>query len=132
MKIAAHVTLVGTPEFRLRTEMAPLAFALTGEGALEVSTGKIDAEIEAIPVVIRVPFLPPSKRTAAGLVGPFRIHIKPANAMIRSAGVGVKGQVRSEGGCTLEGSGRGEAKVDLTGELPAKILKAAIEGAFEE
>lgn len=132
MKIAAHMTLVGAPEFRLRTEMAPLNFALTGEGALEIATGKIEAEIEAIPVVIRVPFLPPSKRAAAGLIGPFRIHIKPANAVIRTAGVGVEGRVASEGGCALEGSARGQVEVDLTGEIPGRLLKAAVEGAFDE
>ncbi|MDA8051273.1 MAG: hypothetical protein M0002_14940 [Rhodospirillales bacterium] len=133
MKFAAHVTLAGAPEFRLRTQMAPLSFALNGEGALEIATGTIQAEVAAIPLLMRIPFLSPSRGVAAGSVGPFRIHIKPANATIRAHGVGVEGRIGDgEGGCALEGSARGTVEVDLTGEVPGRLLKAAVEGAFEE
>jgi len=132
MKFTARMTVVGEPEFRLRTEMAPLTFSATGDGALEISTGRIEAEVEAIPVVIRVPFLPPHRRAAAGSIGPFRVHIKPANAAIRLSGVGVEGRIAGEGGCVLEGSARGQIAVDLTGEIPGRLLKAAVEGAFDE
>ncbi|MGH7119778.1 MAG: hypothetical protein ACREFP_12440 [Acetobacteraceae bacterium] len=132
MKFNARMTLAGNPEFRLCTEMAPLAFTLGGEGALEITTSKIDAEVEAVPVAIRIPFQPPSRRTVAGLIGPFRVHIKPASAAIRTSGVSAHGKITSEGGCTLGGSAHGKVDVDLSGEFPARLLKAAVEGAFEE
>lgn len=132
MKFAARLALTGAPEFRLRTEMAPLTFTLNGEGALDISTGKIEAEIEAIPIAIRVPFQPPSHRVAAGSIGPFRIRIKPASAVIRTAGVAIHGRLASEGGCSLQGNAHGKIDVDLSGEVPGRLLKAAVEGAFEE
>lgn len=133
MKFAAHMTLAGAPEFRLKTQMAPLSFEMEGEGALEIGTGKIEAEIGAVPVMMRIPFLPPSQQVAAGSVGPFRICIKPASATIRALGLGIEGKIGcGESACTLEGNARGEVAVDLKGEIPGRLLKAAVEGAFEE
>lgn len=133
MKFAAHVTLAGQPEFRLKAQMAPLAFEMDGEGALEIGTGKIEAEIDAIPVMLRIPFLPPSQQVAAGAVGPFRISIKPASATIRALGLGIEGKIGcAESACTVEGKAGGEVELDLKGELPGRLLKAAVEGAFEE
>ncbi len=133
MKIAAHMTLAGQPEFRLKAQMAPLSFDVDGEGALEISTGKIEAEIAAVPVMMRIPFLPPSQQVAAGSVGPFRVCIKPASATIRALGLGIEGKIGcGESACSVEGKAGGEVEVDLKGEIPGRLLKAAVEGAFEE
>ena len=133
MKFAAHMTLAGQPEFRLKAEMAPLSFDMDGEGALEIGTGKIEAEIAAVPVTMRIPFLAPSRQVVAGSIGPFRICIKPASATIRALGLGLEGRIGcGEGACSVEGKAGGEVEIDLKGEIPGRLLKAAVEGAFEE
>ena len=133
MKLTSHVTVAGAPEFELRTRMEPLAFTLGGEGALEIGTGPIHAEVGEIPVVVRIPFLPAHRRVVAGSVGPFRIGIRPANATVRAFGWRCEGTIATgEEGCALEGRVRCKLEIDVTGEIPGKLLKAAIEGAFEE
>lgn len=133
MKLFSHVTIAGAPEFRLSARMAPLAFSASGEAALEVGTGAIHAEIGEIPMTMRIPFLPAHRRVVAGSVGPFRIGIAPASASIRAAGARIEGKIGCpDAGCTLEGNANGKLEIDFSGEIPGKILKAAIEGAFEE
>lgn len=133
MRFSAHLTAAGQPEFRLRTEMGPLSFVARGQGTLQINTGRIELAIDAVPITIRVPFLPPSRRATAGSIGPFRVHIKPAEASVRATEVGVEGRIGTEeGGCAVEGTARGQVEVDLTGEIPGRLVKAAVEGAFDE
>ncbi|MGH7077917.1 MAG: hypothetical protein ACREFU_07430 [Acetobacteraceae bacterium] len=133
MKLFSHVTIAGAPEFRLSARIAPLAFSASGEATLEIGTGPIHAEIGEIPMTMRIPFLPPHRRVVAGSIGPFRIGVKPASATIRAAGARLEGKLGCpDAGCTLEGNANGKLEIDFSGDIPGKILKAAIEGAFEE
>ena len=133
MKLSSRMTIAGAPEFEIRTRMSPLSFALAGEGTLEIGTGPIHAEVGEIPLSIRIPFLPAHRRVVAGSLGPFRIGIRPANATIRASAVRCEGTLATgEEGCALEGRARGTLEVELEGEIPGSILKAALEGAFEE
>ncbi|MGH7070270.1 MAG: hypothetical protein ACREFO_09670 [Acetobacteraceae bacterium] len=133
MKLFSHMTVAGAPEFQLSARMAPLAFTASGDATFEIATGPIHAEVGEVPLVMRIPFLPAHRRVVAGSIGPFRLSIKPASATIRAAGMRLEGKVGCpDAGCSLEGNARGKLEIDFSGEIPGKILKAAIEGAFEE
>jgi hypothetical protein len=100
----------------------------------KIATGVIRAEIGEIPVSFTIPFMAPHRRrVVAAAIGPFGVRIEPANATIRAFGMrlggvlgadGINGELTALGKCRLE--------IDLAGEIPGRIVKAAIEGVFEE
>lgn len=134
MKLKSHVTVVGNPNLMFRTRMEPLGVELGGEASLDVTTSAIHAQLAEIPIYFAIPFMAAHRRrVVAASIGPFGIHIHPAQATIRAFGVkvggtlgtdGASGETQLEGHCKLE--------IDLTGDLPGRLLRAAVEGVFEE
>jgi hypothetical protein len=133
MAISARFTIAGSPEFHLRAKTGPIAFELEGEGAVELRTGAIRAEIGEIPISMRVPFLKRHHgRVLVASVGPFGIKLEPLELQLRALGAQIAGVVGPEGlDCALEGKVSCKMEVDVTGKIPRKFIEDAIEGALE-
>jgi hypothetical protein len=134
MKFKSRLEIAAHPDLVFRTRADPLGLDLQGEGALEVAVGEIAAQIAEIPVSFTIPFMPSRRQQiVAGTIGPFFGRILPTRAEIRGFGLRLAGTVGTNG---IEGDlrvkGECRAEIDLSGDLPARILKAAVEGAFEE
>jgi hypothetical protein len=134
MKFDSRLEVQAHPDLMFRVRMAPVGLDFSAEGALEIATGAIRAVLAEIPVSVTIPFMPPARRrVVAGSIGPFEVGVHPAQATIRAFGVRIAGVAGPEG---LSGEthveGKCRAEIDLTGETPGRILKAAVEGVFEE
>lgn len=134
MAISAHVTMAGNPEFELRVRSGPLAFEVEGDGTIDARTSEIRAGIEEIPVSVRIPFLRRHHgRVVVASIGPFGIKLEPFEAQLRAVGARIAGVAGPEGiDCGIEGKVGCRMEIDITGKLPGKVVKAAIEGAFED
>ncbi|HYM02054.1 MAG TPA: hypothetical protein VET85_03845 [Stellaceae bacterium] len=134
MTLSAHVTLAGKPEFAVRAKAEPIGFGLAGEGSLECRTGEIGAHVSAIPIRMRIPFLKHHHgEVVVGSIGPFGVRLDPVAVEARAFGVRVDGVLGGEDGieCALEGTVNCRMEIDVTGQVPGKLVKAAIEGIIE-
>jgi hypothetical protein len=134
MKLKSQLQVAAHPDLMFRVRMAPVGVDFSAEGALEVATSAIRATLQEIPLTVTIPFMPPwRRRVVAGSIGPFELGLHPAQATIKAFGVRISGIAGTEG---LSGEthveGRCRAEIDVTGEAPGRILKAAVEGVFDE
>jgi hypothetical protein len=133
MNLKARIGVAAHPDIRLHARLSGFDFGINGEAAINLATSTIHAEIGEVPLRLAIPFHR-HRRVVAGTIGPFTLHIHPADADIRIANVQLSGSLGGGEGIVgdthIQGSCR--AEVDIEGETPGKILKAAIEGVFEQ
>jgi len=132
--LKAQATANAKPDFKLSAKLAPVGFEVGTDGSFTVETGPIGARCEAFPITLTIPFLRRRRgRVVVAVLGPSGLRIEPFEAHVRAAAFDIKGVIGTDGlQGDLEGSGSCKLDVDATGNLPAKIVKAAIEGLMEE
>jgi hypothetical protein len=132
MNLKARIALAMHPDMRLRARIDSLDFAVQGEATLAVATGEIRATFSEVPLRLTIPFHR-RRRVIAGSLGPFNVIVRPAEATIRVADARLAGEVGGEEGIAgeLHCEGSCRADVEIVGEAPGKLVKAAIETAFE-
>lgn len=134
MGFSTHLGISGNPEFEVNIKSAPLDFQLGGEASLALSSGPISGHVEQIPIQVRVPFMKHNHGyVVAASIGPFGMHLHEINATVRAFGVHVGGILGKEGiDLDLAGNVRCCMQVDVNGQLPGKVVEAAIKAVFEE
>jgi hypothetical protein len=134
MIFKTHVAVAAHPDLDLRIRTAPLSFEIGGDASFMLATGEIDARFDEIPIAVTIPFLRRRHgRVIAGSIGPFGVHLKPIEAEIRAVGVRVNGVVGKDGTeMDLHGTGACKADIEVSGQLPGRLLKAAVEGIVED
>jgi len=133
MIFKSHATIAANPDITMRAHIDTLDVEFAGEAGLDIVTGEIELHVTEIPLHLTIPFLR-RRRVVAGTLGPFRVKVNPAQLSVRTTGVHVEGAIGGENGIdgTVHCQGKCQAEIDLVGQSPGKILKAAIEGVFEE
>jgi hypothetical protein len=135
MKLNSHIAMAANPDLMFHTHVKPLSVEVNGEASLEIATGTIHAALAEIPASFAIPFMPPHRRRVmVASIGPFDVRIHPAQASICAFGVRIGGVLGTGDGATTNTHVQGKCRleIDLTGEMPGRILKAAVEGVFEE
>jgi hypothetical protein len=134
VRFKSHLTVAANPDLTFGTRLQPVGVDFHGEAALEIATGVIGAEVAEIPVAFTIPFLPPHRRrVVAASIGPFRVRIDPAQATVRGFGLRLGGMIGTEGiNGELSALGKCRMEIDLAGEIPGRLVKAALEGEFDE
>lgn len=128
MKFRTHGTVQGHPEFTLAMKSHPVDFDAGAEGSLKVATGPIDARIDAVTVTLVIPFLHRRSARVVGSIGPFGVHVEPFDVQVRDLGIHVAGVLGKEGmQCHVDGQMACHMELDLHGDVPGRITKAAIE-----
>jgi hypothetical protein len=132
--LKAQAVATASPDFKLHAKLAPVGFELGSEGSFTIATGLIRARCEAFPITLTIPFLRRRRgRVVAAVLGPSGLLIEPFEAHVHAKGVSVKGVVGKDGlHGDLEGVGSCKMEIDATGNLPARIVKAALEGLMED
>lgn len=134
MKFQSNAIIAGSPQFQLQVKSNPLAFAVDGEGSLKIATGPITAQVAEIPIAVTIPFL----RRGGGVVaavalGPFGVRLEPIEASVQAFGVRVGGVLGKDGmECNLNGTVTCKMELDVSGDIPLKVVKAGFEGALGE
>jgi hypothetical protein len=133
MNLKGHIGVAAHPDLRLRARVDRLDFAMQGEAALALSTQTIRVEVGEVPLRLAIPFHR-RRRVIAGSVGPFRVTLRPIEATVRITEARTAGTFGSDAGigAELHCQGNCKAEIELAGEAPGKVLKAAFEGVFEE
>lgn len=133
MNLKGHIGIAAHPDMRLRARVDRMDFALQGEATLAFGTQTIRIEVGEVPLRLAIPFHR-HRRVVAGSLGPFRLTVRPIEATIRIAEARTAGTIGGEEGISAElhCQGNCKAEIELAGEAPGKVLKAAFEGAFEE
>lgn len=134
MKLKSRVEVAAHPDLTFTTHFQPFGVELGGEAALDVRTGQLSGRVAAVPVTLAVPFMPSHRgRVVVGTIGPIEVQIKPAEAQVGVSKLRLKGVAGTDG---LKGQltalGKCRAEIEAAGEMPARILKAAVEGVFDE
>ena len=133
MNLKARIGIAAHPDLRLRARVESCEFTLQGDATIGIATGPITLEANEVPLRLAIPFHR-HRRVVAGTLGPFRLHIHPAEATLRVAEARVAGTLGGADGVGAETHVQGNcrAELDVAAEMPGKILKAAMEGVFEE
>jgi hypothetical protein len=134
VKFQSHVTVAANPDLTFGTRLQPVGLDLHGEAVLEIVTGVICVEIAEIPVAFTIPFMPPHRRrVVAASLGPLGVRIDPAQATARAFGLRLGGAVGTEGvNGEVTALGKCRMEIDLAGEIPGRLIKAAVEGVFDD
>ena len=133
MNLKGHIGVAAHPDLRLRARLDRLDFALHGEATVAFSTQTIRVEVGEIPIHLAIPFHRHC-RLVAGSLGPFHLTVRPIEATVRLEEARTVGTLGGDEGFTadLHCQGNCKAEIELAGETPGKVLKAAFEGTFEE
>ena len=134
MRFKSRVDVAAHPDLRFATDIQPFGLELGGEATLDVKTGQIAGTVAAVPVSLAVPFMPAHRgRVVVGTIGPLEVKIRPAEAHVGVSGLRLKGIAGTDG---LKGEltalGKCRAEIEMAGDMPGRILKAAVEGVFDE
>lgn len=129
--LKSQAAVTANPNFKLRAKLAPVGFEIGSGGSFTIATGHIRARCEEFPIKLAIPFL--RRRVVAAVLGGSSLHIEPAEAHFRATDVCITGVVGNNGlEGDLEGSGTCKMEIEVDGELPAKLVKAAINGLRED
>ena len=132
MKFSTHAAIRGNPEFTLRAKPGPFKVEADAQGSFKVSSGRIDAGISRVPIAVRIPFLRRSTSVQVASVGPCRVRIEPIAVEFHTHGVHVSGVLAKDGmDCEVNGKMTCDMDIDLSGWIPGRITKAAVEMASE-
>lgn len=133
MNVKGRIAIAAHPDLRLRAHTGKMEFHTHGGATIALATQQIRIEVGAIPLHLAIPFHK-HRRVLAGSLGPFRLTVRPMEGVVRVTDAHVTGTLGGEDGVAAELHVQGDCKaeIDLAGEAPGKILKAAFEGVFEE
>jgi hypothetical protein len=133
MNMKGHIGIAAHPDLRLRARFDRLDFALQGAATVALGTQTIRIEVGEIPLRLAIPFHK-HRRVVAGSLGPFRLTVRPIEATLRITEARTSGTLGGEEGISadLHCQGNCKADIELAGEAPGKVIKAAFEGVFEE
>lgn len=134
MMLRSQLVLGAEPDFKFKAKSGPIAFKIGAVGSLTIGTSQIRARFHEIPIAITIPFLRRRHNSViAASIGPFDLHLDPIEVSVRASDVNLDGVLGTDGmECDLVAAGSCKMEVDLTGKLPAKMVKAAVEGVIEE
>lgn len=128
MKFSSHATIEGAPKFEVQARAEPIGVKAGAEGAGRASIGPVNARVAAIPITLVIPFLGGVKRV--GAVGPFDLHLDAVDVAVERFELRCEGVLGPDGlTCGLEGGVGCKMEIDLTGTLPGRVAKAALEFA---
>jgi hypothetical protein len=128
VKFSTQAAIRGVPEFSLSAKPGPFTIEADAEGSLTVSTSRIDARVERVPITMQIPFLGRRGAIQIGAVGPFGVSIQPVELEIRAFGVKCSAVLAKDGmDCRVDGKLTCNLDVDLSGTIPGRVTKAAIE-----
>jgi hypothetical protein len=132
MKFKTRIAISPHPDLDFKTHLQQLDFSIFGRAAMRFATGEIKVDLQTIPLQITIPFL--HRRVVAGHIGPFKLHVQPMEIAAEAGELGLEGKLGGEAGINghLHVDGRCNAEIEATGDFAAKLLKAAVEGVFEE
>jgi hypothetical protein len=134
VRFRSRAVMQGNPTFRVRTKSGPIAVEVSGEGALRVAAGPVTARIDEIPITLTIPFLRRNGgvQTVAS-VGGFCVQLERFDVDVPAFGVRVHGVVGKDGmQCTIGGKIGCKTELDLSGTIPGKVARVAIQIADEE
>lgn len=133
MNLKGRIGIAAHPDLRLRTRFDRLEFALQSDATLAFGTQSIRVGVGEIPLRLVIPFHR-HRGVIAGSLGPFNLTVRPIEANIRIADARCVGTLGGEDGLTAELHCQGNCKadIDFAAEAPGRILKAAVEGVFDE
>lgn len=133
MTLKSKIELHGHPDLKLRAKTDPIELDLRCEGAFKLSTGPIHARIGKIPVTVRIPFLARAHGNVQAMaVGPFDVQIDPFDAKLKMIECWAKAKIGKDGlQVDLAGIGACKLDVELSAEMPKKVLGAALKSALE-
>ena len=132
MKFSTHAVVRGNPQFTLRAKPGPFKVEADAAGTLKIACGQIDARVSRVPIEMRIPFLRRSRRVQIASVGPARVRLQPMEVEVRALEVHVAGVLAKDGmACEVNGNVACDLELDLSGVIPGRITKAAVELAAE-
>ncbi|HET6183637.1 MAG TPA: hypothetical protein VFA03_08585 [Acetobacteraceae bacterium] len=133
MNVKGRIGIAAHPDLRLRARTERMEFRTHGAATLAFATQQIRMEVGAIPLHLAIPFHK-HRRVLAGSVGPFRLTVRPVEASVRVSDAHMTGTLGGDEGIAAEAHvvGNCKAEIELAGEAPGRVLKAAFEGVFEE
>lgn len=132
MKFNTEAKVRGTPEFTLTARPGPFKVEADAEGSLKITTSRIDARIERVPITMQIPFLGRRGAVQVGAVGPFGVAVQPIELEIRAFGVRCSAVLAKDGmDCRVDGKIACNLDLDLSGTIPGRVTKAAIELAAD-
>jgi hypothetical protein len=132
VKFNTHAIVRGDPQFTLRAKPGPFKVEADAEGRLKIACGRIDARLSRVPISMRIPFLKRSHSVQIASVGPCTLRIQPIEVGIDALAVHVAGVLAKDGmDCEVSGKVACNMDVDLSGSIPGRITKAAIEMAAD-
>ena len=132
MKFSTHANIKGNPKFTLSAKPGPFKVEADASASLKIASGQIDARLSRVPVAVRIPFLQRPRSVQIGSVGPFTLRIRPVEIDINPIAVHVGGVIAKDGmACEVRGNVECDMELDLTGSIPGRITKAAVELAAD-
>ena len=132
MKFTTHAIVRGNPQFTLRAKPGPFKVEADAEGTLKIACGQIDARVSRVPIEMRIPFLRRTHQVQIASVGPASLRVQPLEVEVRALAVHVAGVIAKDGmACEVNGNVACDLEVDLSGYIPGRITKAAVELAAE-
>jgi hypothetical protein len=124
----------GSPKFRLFARSSPIGFEASADGSAKGLAGPFVARVDEIPFTLRIPFL----RRGRGLqtvasIGTFGVRLERFEVEAQAFGVRVGGILAKDVmRCTMGGTVACKTEIDMTGTIPGKVAKVAIQLADEE
>jgi len=132
VKFSTHAVIKGNPRFTLSAKPGPFKAEADAQGALKIACGRIDARVSRVPISMRIPFLHRRSSVQIGSVGPCRLSIHPMEVEINALALHVGAVLAKDGmPCEVRGDVACDLEMDLTGSIPGRITKAAVELAAE-
>jgi hypothetical protein len=132
VKFSTHAVVTGNPKFTLSARPGPFKVEADAQGSLKIATGQIEARVSRVPISMRIPFLRRRPPVQVGSVGPCTVEIKPVSLEIQAASVHVDAVIAKDGmPCEVTGTVDCNMEMDLSGTIPGRITKAAIEMAAD-
>jgi hypothetical protein len=132
VKFSTHAVVKGNPTFTLSARPGPFKAEADAQGSLKIGCGRIDARVSRVPISMRSPFLQRRTSVQIGSVGPCSVRIQPMEVEISALALHVGAVLAKDGmPCEVRGDLACDLEVDLTGSIPGRITKAAVELAAE-
>jgi hypothetical protein len=133
MIFKSRLNVAANPDIKLHLDARPVEFAMRGSGTLSVKTSPIHAEVGIVPVRVAMPFMR-GRRVVLASFGPFHFTLKPITFAIQSAEIHTDGKFGGAEGIDahVDVQGKCRAEIHAEGESDAKVVKATIEGVFNE
>ncbi|MCP4605575.1 MAG: hypothetical protein GY847_34480 [Proteobacteria bacterium] len=126
MKFKSEAAMKSHPDFKVDTQVEPIAFQSSARCSFEGSLGDVSGHVDEIPVRLAIPFL---KRKSGNPVvasfGGMDFGLSPIKLKIEQALIALDGVLGTKGiRGHAEGAVKCESELDLKGELCGKKTAA--------